>query len=318
MRSVVVSVFLVADASGHLTFPLILVSRWLLWARLRLLSAGVRWDRSARCRDAYVAVGELVARNRTAGERGSRAGNRCGDLRLSRPIVGLGARGGFISRFRAAVWLTRPRAIAAKETSRGIVHELAEGFRYVTSVPWIWMGIAASTVNLMIAMAPFTALLPGIVRTHYERGVGSYGLLFSMMSAGMVAGSLAWARWHPARGRVAVCFASFGVAYIGIVVVALAPWYWLAVAGVSWRGFWIGVGTAAWLTLVMELVPDGLLSRVFSFDFFGSSALTPVGYALAAALATAVAPTMILVVGGSVALALWLAPLTRRRVRTAA
>jgi hypothetical protein len=71
------------------------------------------------------------------------------------------------------------------------------------------------------------------------------------------------------------------------------------------------------MTLLTELVPDRLLSRVYSLDFFGSSGLTPVGYALAAALATTVAPTTILAVGGTVAVTLWFAPLAWRRVRDA-
>jgi MFS family permease len=167
-------------------------------------------------------------------------------------------------------------------------------------------------------MAPFNALLPRVVQTHYGRGVGSYGLLFSLMAIGMVAGSLAWARWHPRHGRVIVCFAAFGINDLGIAVVGLSRWYWLAALAVVWRGLWIGIGISAWTTLITELVPERLLSRVFSFDFFGSLGLTPVGYVVAAAAATAIAPTSILAVGGIVAVGLWFVPLTWRRVRAAA
>ena len=217
----------------------------------------------------------------------------------------------------ASLSLARPRRFepAARE---GLRRELATGFRYVIGVPWIWTGIAAATVILMIAMSPFTALLPRVIQGHYHRGVGSYGLVFSAMAAGMVAGSLAWARWHPARGRVAVCFASFGINDIGILVLALSPWYPLAVVAAVWRGFWIGIGIASWTTLVTELVPEHLLARVFSFDFFGSLGLTPVGFVLAAVAAQSIAPTTILAVGGTLGAALWFVPLAWRPVRTAA
>ena len=108
-----------------------------------------------------------------------------------------------------ALWFARPRTIQP-EPRLGMRRELAAGFRYVMSVPWIWTGIGAATVILMVAMAPYTALLPRIVQVHYHRGVGSYGLLFSVMAAGMVAGSLVWARWHPRRRRIVVCFARSG------------------------------------------------------------------------------------------------------------
>ena len=216
-----------------------------------------------------------------------------------------------------ALWFAQPR-VFTPGPPLGLRRELGEGLRYVLGVPWIWTGIAAATVILMVAMAPFTALLPRVVQTHYDRGVGSYGAIFSAMAAGMVAGSLLWARWHPARRRVLVCFASFGINDIGIVVLALSPWYPLAVVAAAWRGLWIGIGISAWTTLMSELVPERLLSRASSIDFFGSIGLTPVGYVLAGAVATAVAPTTILAVGGALGALLWFVPLTWRRVRTAA
>jgi MFS family permease len=217
----------------------------------------------------------------------------------------------------AALWLARPRAFTPGP-QLGVRRELGEGLRYVLSVPWIWTGIAAATVILMVAMAPFTALLPRVVQTHYDRGVGSYGAIFSAMALGMVAGSLTWAKWHPSRFRVVVCFAAFGINDIGIVVLALSPWYSVAVIAAAWRGLWIGIGISAWTTLMSELVPERLLARASSIDFFGSIGLTPVGYVLAGALATVVAPTTILAIGGAIGATLWFAPLTWRRVRAAA
>jgi MFS family permease len=213
-----------------------------------------------------------------------------------------------------ALWLARPRQIRP-EPRLGMRRELATGFRYVMSVPWIWTGIGAATVILMVAMAPYTALLPRVVRTHYHRGVGSYGLLFSVMAAGMVAGSLVWARWHPKRGRIILCFAAFGINDLGIVVLALSPWFPLAVAAATWRGFWIGIGISAWMTLISELVPEQLLSRVLSLDAFGSFGLTPVGFVLAGAIASVVAPTTILAVGGALGALLWFVPLGWSKVR---
>jgi MFS family permease len=134
----------------------------------------------------------------------------------------------------------------------------------------------------------------------------------------MVVGSLAWARWHPRRHRVAVCFAAFGINDIGIIVVALSPWFPLAVAAAAWRGIWIGIGISAWMTLINELVPEHLLSRVLSFDFFGSMGLTPVGFVLASVAASVVAPVSILAVGGALGAMLWFVPLAWRKVRVVA
>jgi hypothetical protein len=217
----------------------------------------------------------------------------------------------------AALYLARPRMVAP-EAPQGMFRELSEGFRYVASVPWIWTGIVAAALILMFGMAPFNALLPRIVQSQYGRGVGSYGLLFSLMSAGMVLGSLAWAHVNPRQHRMVICYGSFGLGAAGLIVVGLSDSYWLSAAAVVWRGIGIGIGIAAWMTLVNELVPERLLSRVFSLDYFGSTGLTPVGYVLAGAVASVVAPTTILAVGGCVAVTLWFVPLAWRPVRDAA
>ena len=111
------------------------------------------------------------------------------------------------------------------------------GFRYVASVAWLWMGILAGAVVMTVTMAPFTSLLPALVRDHYGRGVGAYGLLFSLVAAGMVAGSLVWARWNPPRHRMVICFAALALNDLGIIVVALSDSYparrWSARSGVA-------------------------------------------------------------------------------------
>ena len=119
-------------------------------------------------------------------------------------------------------------------------------------MPWIWTGIAAATVILMFAMAPFTALLPRVVQSHYHRGVGAYGLALQR-DGGRDGGGLArlGAAGIRAGSRVAICFAAFGINDLGIVVLALSPWYRARrLVAVVWRGFWIGIGISAWMTLI--------------------------------------------------------------------
>ena len=41
------------------------------------------------------------------------------------------------------------------------------------------------------------------------------------------------------------------------------------------RGICVGFGVAIWETMLMELVPENLLSRVVSLDYFGSFGLMP-------------------------------------------
>ena len=195
---------------------------------------------------------------------------------------------------------------------------IVSGARYVASVPWLWISIALAAVVLMLVMAPYQVLLPDIVKQNFGRGVGAYGLLFALQAGGMVVGTLIFGQTNPRRHRVILTYGAWALNDICVILFALSNHYEIAAALVFVRGALIGYGIGIWETVLMELVPTNRLSRVISLDFFGSLGLTPVGYALAAALAGPLSASAILVTGAAISATLWLAPLSLTQVRTAA
>ncbi|HET9323661.1 MAG TPA: MFS transporter [Gaiellaceae bacterium] len=215
------------------------------------------------------------------------------------------------------MWLARPRSFERDEP-QGTVNEIADGLRYVLGVPWLWITIFLASFILMIAMAPYTALLPAFVEEQFGRGVASYGLLFTLQSLGMAAGSIAFGQTNPSRKRVIIMYLLFAANDVCVIAMTLTHAFELASALVVVRGLCIGYGIGVWSTLLMQQVPASKLSRVTSLDFFGSFALVPVGYALTAAVAGAFSAATLLAVGFGLSAILWVAPLASRTVRTAA
>jgi MFS family permease len=133
---------------------------------------------------------------------------------------------------------------------------------------------------LMLQLAPIQVLTPKLVREHYDLGVGAYGLVFSAIGAGMILGTVLFGHFNPTRRRGLISYLIWMLNSVLVIVFALSPWHPAAVVASFLRGICIGFGVTVWETMLMQLVPQHMLSRVVSLDWFGSLGLTPFGLLL--------------------------------------
>jgi MFS family permease len=214
----------------------------------------------------------------------------------------------------ALLWRLRARAVEP-EAKEGTFREIASGVRYVAKIPWLWVTITLFAVILMLQLAPQQVLMPALVREHFDRGVGAYGFLVTMFGVGTVTGTLAFGQLQPRNRRGLVNYSFWLVNSVAIAALALSPWYQLAALFALVRGFCVGFGVAMWETMLQELVPDHLLSRVVSLDFFGSFGLMPVGLAFAAAVAGVASPGTIIASGALISAGMIAVTMTRPWLR---
>ena len=168
--------------------------------------------------------------------------------------------------------------------------EIWTGIRYVAGVPWLWVTITLFAFVLMFQWAPIQVLTPKLVRDHFHLSVRAYGFIFSALGAGMIIGAVTFAQLNLRRRRGLISYLIWMLNSLLIVVFALSPWYWLAVLAAFLRGACIGFGVAVWETMLMELVPQHMLSRVVSLDWFGALGLTPFGLIAAGAASSVASP----------------------------
>ena len=64
-----------------------------------------------------------------------------------------------------------------------------------------------------------------------------------------------------------------------------------------------------------EIVPEHLLSRIVSLDYFGSFGLMPLGFLAAGALSGLASPQLLLALGGALSALVFAAALAHRGVR---
>src|SRR4051812_14564218 len=215
----------------------------------------------------------------------------------------------------AFVWATRPR-VPERAEAEGTFREIGAGVRYVAGIPWLWVTISLFAFVLMFQWAPIQVLTPKLVREHFDLGVRAYGLVFSMLGAGMVVGAVSFGQLNPHRRRGLVSYLIWILNSLLVVVFALTPWFSVAVAASFFRGACIGFGIAIWETMLMELVPQHMLSRVISLDWFGSFGLTPVGLLLVGAVSGLAAPGTIIALGAVISICIVAGGLFSRQIRT--
>lgn len=314
IRFAAVGTLAALDAGGHLSFPVLI-------ALAAVVGAGDGFFYPA-----FGGIVPLVVEQPSIGSANSLIGvARWGALLVGPSLAGfLYGPAGSAAVFAAdacsflvsaaLVYATQPRVIEASERE-GTLREIAAGGRYVARHPWLWVTISLFGVVLMLQFAPQQVLLPKLIHEHFGRGIGAYALLTTLFGVGTVAGTLLFGQLQPQRRRGVISYAVWTLNSLCIVGIALAPWYGLAGGFAVLRGVCMGFSIAIWETMLMELVPDHLLSRVVSLDYFGSFGLMPVGLAIAAGISGLAAPGTLIASGAGLSALLFLLVLTRPWLR---
>jgi MFS family permease len=209
----------------------------------------------------------------------------------------------------------RPR-VYERGPTEGLRQELTTGFRYVAQVPWLWITIGTFSVVLLVGFAAFQVLLPKLVEQEWNGGVGSYGLLFTLQGIGMVIGSVVLGQTSPMRRRGVLIYTLFVANSTFGALLGLSPWFGGAAALQVGRGFCIGFAITLWDTMLMQRVPQQMLSRVISMDWFGSLGLLPAGLGIWAALSGLAAPGTLIALSSAFCACLFLLGLSDRRIRS--
>ena len=192
----------------------------------------------------------------------------------------------------------REPARAVPIETPSIKADLTEGFRAVVERPWIGLVVAMSTLHLMFAVAPWLVLLP-VVAADDLGGTDVYGWLLAASGVGAMIGALVAGRWRPRRAGLV---AMLGLLPSGLALLTLigpSPVLLVGIASLI-GGLGVSIFDVFWNTGVQRDVPDRLLARVFSLDYFGSLALMPLGYALTGPAVEAFGREAVLIFGFAV------------------
>jgi MFS family permease len=229
-------------------------------------------------------------------------------------VIGLDAATFVVSAVTLAALRLPPRARTVSEPN--LLGELHAGWRELAARSWVWGGIAYFSVA-NFAIAPLYVLGPFVAEEKLGGALG-WGLIATCGGIGAVAGDVAAMRFRPRRA-LAPGFLLVAVWALEPALLA-KPFPAVVIAAAAAVGFGaLAFSNAMWLTALQELIPPESLARVSSFDWLGSRAFQPAGYALAGPLAAVIGIPATLAAGAaahaSASVAIALTPAVRRLER---
>jgi MFS family permease len=190
--------------------------------------------------------------------------------------------------------------------------QVREGFGYVRSQAWLWGTLVAATFAYLAFLGPTEVLLPYVVKYDMHAGAGTLGAVLGLGGVGAMAAAVVMGNRALPRRNMTFIYIVWTLSTLSVAGYGLARLPWQAMAACFVFNALEGAGTIVWITTKQRLVPNRLLGRVSSLDWFISIGLLPVSYALTGPLAAALGERAVLigagVVGASVTLAFLFLP----------
>lgn len=189
-------------------------------------------------------------------------------------------------------------AASAGRGTNGFFQELGAGLSYLWSGQRMLFFMLCTFALVNFALSPIGPLLPFVAQQRMGVDASGTGLLMSGLSAGMLGGALILSAVGSRVPRGVGVIWGIAVTGLGLAVVSqmrhLAP----ALAALVLAGAAVSLANVCSAGLFQTHVPKEMQGRVFAVRGSIALAASPLSLGLVGALSTAVAPHIILLVGG--------------------
>jgi MFS family permease len=210
-----------------------------------------------------------------------------------------------------------PAAAAGPAAEVAVLDDVKEGFRFVRANPWLWATLLAATFAYLLFTGPVDVLLPYLVKNELNAGAGTLGLILAVGGIGAIGAALAVGTLGTPKRGMTFIYLAWTVSTLALVGYGLARNAWQAAMVSFVFNALETAGTVVWLTTKQRLVPRALLGRVSSFDWFISTGLVPLSFAIVAPVTAAIGARNTLMIAGGLGAAVTFAFLWVPGVRAA-
>lgn len=165
----------------------------------------------------------------------------------------------------------------ARLVVRSLLADLREGWDTFRSLTWLWTFVAAATIGNFVSAA--SGVLGPLVAKESLGGATAWALIVSALGVGSLAGGVLALHLQPRRPMLMATLPLYMFAPpLAMLALELPA---VAIAGVSLlAGAGLMISNTVWETTLQRHVPAEALSRVSAYDWFGSLAFQPIGFAI--------------------------------------
>ena len=200
-----------------------------------------------------------------------------------------------------------PRPLAVREEATSLLRDVREGFGFVRARPWLWATLVAAAIFLLAYWGPIDVLVPYRVRNELGGDAGDYGLILAFGGLGSIAAAALVGRRGLPRRHITVMYLSWAIGSLALVGLGVGTAVWQLMGFMFVEGAFFTAGIVIWGTLLQTHVPGELLGRVTSLDWFVSTSLVPISFALTGPVSGAIGVQSTLVLAGVIACSVTLA-----------
>jgi MFS family permease len=196
-----------------------------------------------------------------------------------------------------ALLLMQSRGGADRSVRRSAARELGEGLRFVRTQPWLWGTLAAVAVGLLAFYGPFQALVPFLVKQNGGDAT-DFGLILGAAGIGAIVASLLIGQHKLPTHRITGMYVAWSLGTLAVVGFGLFTETWQQMVVSFFMSALFTAGIIIWNTLMHTLVPRKLLGRVSSVDWFVSTSLIPLSFAVTGPISERIGPEATLIAAG--------------------
>ncbi|MFG3013839.1 MFS transporter [Streptomyces cinerochromogenes] len=175
----------------------------------------------------------------------------------------------------SAVLTVRLRLPARPVETSSVWADLREGWQEFSSRQWLWVVVVQCTAVVAVFSATLGVLGPLEAQQHLG-GARSWSVIVAAQALGAIAGAGLAARVRVNRPILVAVIATFPAA-LPMVFLSISAPVWLIAAAAFFAGVASDVFNVLWVSTLQREIPEQVLSRVSSYDLFGSLAFAPLG-----------------------------------------